>query len=140
MQRALDAGFDVIEIHNAHGYLLSEFVSPASNKRTDIYGGSFENRIRLTLEIIELTRSIMPSGIPLFTRISATDWLEEEDRESWTVDDSAELAKSLIGKGVDFIDVSSGGLDHKQRIKPAEPACFSVGGKAYQAVGSNPRT
>jgi 2,4-dienoyl-CoA reductase-like NADH-dependent reductase (Old Yellow Enzyme family) len=78
VKRALACRFNVIKIHNAHGYLLHSFVSPASNKRTDEYGGSFENRTRLTREIIELTRQTIPKGMPLFLRISATDWLEDE--------------------------------------------------------------
>ena len=89
IKRALKAGFDVIEIHNAHGYLLHSFLSPISNQRTDKYGGSFENRIRLTLEIVELTRRTIPDDMPLFLRISATDWLQEEtDLESWKLEDT----------------------------------------------------
>ena len=138
VKRALKAGFDVIEIHNAHGYLLSEFLSPAANKRTDKYGGSFENRIRLTLEVVELTRSLIPDTMPLFIRISATDWLEEQkDMESWKIEDSCELAKRLVGK-VDLIDVSSGGVSPKQNIHAAGPVNFSAGGKAYQAVSTGP--
>ena len=136
VKRSLEVGFDVIEIHNAHGYLLHEFCSPVSNKRTDQYGGSFENRTRLSHEIVDLTRSLIPEGMPLFMRISATDALEEEkDMESWTVKDSVRFAKSLIGK-VDVIDVSSGGLSPKQRIAKVGPVNFSAGGEAYQAVSS----
>lgn len=110
--RAVAAGFDVIELHNAHGYLLHSFVSPVSNKRTDQYGGSFENRVRLTLEIVEAIRAEIPKDMPLFVRISATDYLEElpEFPESWTVKDSAKLAALLADRGVDLLDVSSGGL------------------------------
>ncbi|KAF7890994.1 uncharacterized protein EAF02_001319 [Botrytis sinoallii] len=126
VKRALRAGFDVIEIHNAHGYLLHEFVSPVSNKRNDEYGGSFENRIRLTLEIVELTRSIIPEGMPLFVRISATDWLDYEgfEEESWTVADSARLAGLLADRGVDLMDVSSGANHPRQKI---------TAGPGYQA-------
>lgn len=127
-KRAVKAGFDVIEIHNAHGYLLHEFVSPVTNKRTDDYGGSFENRTRLTLEIAEGVRAVIPDDMPLFLRISATDWLEEqkdEFPESWTVEDTARLAPLLADKGVDLIDVSSAGLHPKQAIKKSE--------KSYQA-------
>lgn len=101
VKRALACGFDVIEVHNAHGYLLHSFVSPASNKRTDEYGGSFENRTRLTREIVDLTREIIPKDMPLFLRISATDWLEEEPRipESWKVEDTVRLAEVLAEKG-----------------------------------------
>ncbi|KAF2092014.1 NADH-dependent flavin oxidoreductase-like protein [Saccharata proteae CBS 121410] len=126
IRRALTCGFDVIEIHNAHGYLLHEFLSPAVNKRTDQYGGSFENRIRLTLEVAELARSAIPESMPLFLRVSATDWLEESDLkdQSWTVDQTVKLAEILAAKGVDFLDVSSGGNHEKQHIHA---------GPAYQA-------
>ncbi len=103
--RAEKAGFKVIELHGAHGYLLHEFLSPLSNKRTDEYGGSFENRIRLLLEIIEGVKESWPEENPLFVRISASDWTEG----GWTAEDSAELGKVLITKGVDLIDCSSGG-------------------------------
>ena len=136
VRRALEAGFDVIEIHNAHGYLLQEFLSPAVNNRTDLYGGTFENRIRLTLEVVDITRSLIPEGMPLFIRISGTDWLEEQkDMESWTIEQSVELAKRLIGK-VDLIDVSSGGAHPKQHITPIGSDKETSGGKAYQAVSS----
>ncbi|WP_295672301.1 NADH:flavin oxidoreductase/NADH oxidase [uncultured Mucilaginibacter sp.] len=103
--RTLAAGFDVIEIHAAHGYLIHEFLSPLSNHRTDEYGGSFENRIRLLLEIIESIREVWPAENPLFIRISSTDWTEG----GWTANDSAELGKILIDNGVDLIDCSTGG-------------------------------
>jgi 2,4-dienoyl-CoA reductase-like NADH-dependent reductase (Old Yellow Enzyme family) len=119
-RRAVTAGYDVIEIHNAHGYLLHNFVSPASNQRTDKYGGSFENRVRLTLEITELIRKVIPKEMPLFLRISATDWLEEVEgfgpEKSWTVKDSIKLASLLAERGVDLIDVSSGGNHPAQKI------------------------
>lgn len=118
VERALTAGFDVIEIHNAHGYLLHNFVSPASNQRTDEYGGSFENRIRLTLEIVDLTRKTVPKDMPVFLRISATDWLENvKDVEGWTVEETVKLSEILAERGVDLIDVSSGGNDPRQQIK-----------------------
>lgn len=104
-QRALQAGFKVVEIHGAHGYLLHEFFSPLSNQRTDEYGGSFENRIRLLLNVTEAVRQVWPEGYPLFVRISATDWVEG----GWTVEDSIALAKVLKTKGVDLIDCSTGG-------------------------------
>jgi len=115
VKRVVKAGFDVIEIHNAHGYLLHEFLTPVINKRTDKYGGSFENRTRLTLEIAELTRKNIPDGMPLFLRISGTDWLE--DRESWTLDDTVKLAPLLASAGVDLLDVSSGGAHADQKVK-----------------------
>lgn len=103
--RALNAGFRVIEIHAAHGYLLSEFLSPLANRRTDEYGGSFENRIRLLLEVVRAVRGTWPERAPLFVRISATDWVEG----GWTLDDSVDLAKHLKKSGVDLMDCSSGG-------------------------------
>jgi 2,4-dienoyl-CoA reductase-like NADH-dependent reductase (Old Yellow Enzyme family) len=126
VKRAVSAGIDVIEIHAAHGYLLSSFHSPASNHRTDSYGGSFENRTRLTREIVQLTREVMPDPMPLFLRISATDWLENESSisESWTVADTVRLAPILADLGVDLLDISSGGNHALQKIK---------GGPGYQA-------
>jgi len=103
--RALKAGFRVIEIHAAHGYLISEFLSPLANHRTDQYGGSFENRIRLLLEVASAIRESWPERAPLFVRISSTDWVEG----GWTVDESVELAKRLSSSGVDLVDCSSGG-------------------------------
>ncbi|WP_183556923.1 NADPH dehydrogenase NamA [Mucilaginibacter sp. SP1R1] len=103
--RAIAAGFKVIELHGAHGYLLHQFLSPVSNKRTDEYGGSFENRIRLTVEVVEAVKEVWPAENPLFVRISATEWTEG----GWTADDSVALAKVLKDKGVDLIDCSSGG-------------------------------
>lgn len=104
-RRARDAGFRIIEVHAAHGYLLSEFLSPLANRRTDEYGGSFENRIRLLREVVAAVRESWPEGSPIFVRISCTDWAEG----GWTVDDSVELAKRLKDSGVDLIDCSSGG-------------------------------
>lgn len=122
-RRALAAGFEVVEIHAAHGYLLHEFYSPLSNQRTDDYGGSFENRIRLTLEVAETVRSILPVHLPLFVRISATDWKEG----GWTLDDSVKLAEDLRSRGVDLIDCSSGGLipDAKVIVGPAYQVPFA---------------
>jgi len=103
--RADRAGFDVVEIHAAHGYLLHEFYSPISNKRTDEYGGSFENRVRATLEVTEAVRAVWPKKKALFVRISATDWTEG----GWDISQSVELAKLLQARGVELLDVSSGG-------------------------------
>ncbi len=112
-KRALKAGFQVLEIHAAHGYLIHQFMSPLSNGRTDNYGGSFENRIRFLLEIIEAVQEEWPTVLPLFVRISATDWAEG----GWTLDESIKLAKILLEKGIDLIDVSSGGLTSQQKIE-----------------------
>ncbi len=103
--RAREAGFRVIEIHAAHGYLISEFLSPLANHRTDEYGGSFENRTRLLLEVVSAIRGAWPDRAPLFVRISATDWAEG----GWTLDESVELAKRLKDSRVDLVDCSSGG-------------------------------
>ncbi|GKT56809.1 NADH-dependent flavin oxidoreductase [Colletotrichum tofieldiae] len=128
-KRAVKAGFDVVEIHAAHGYLIHQFLSPISNQRTDQYGGSWENRTRLVLEITDLVRAAIPTEMPLFVRISATDWfdnMKEEFPESWTVADSCKLASILAEKGVDFLDVSSGG------IHPLQSTSIK-GGPGYQA-------
>jgi 2,4-dienoyl-CoA reductase-like NADH-dependent reductase (Old Yellow Enzyme family) len=102
-ERSFKAGFKVVEIHAAHGYLIHEFYSPLSNKRADEYGGSFENRVRFLMEIVEAIKTVWPMELPLFVRISATDWVEE----GWTIEDSVALAKLLKAKGVDLIDTSS---------------------------------
>lgn len=103
--RALAAGFDVVEVHAAHGYLIHEFLSPVSNTRSDGYGGSFDNRVRLCLEIVDAVRGVWPDAKPLFVRISATDWTSG----GWDLDQSVALARLLRGRGADLIDCSSGG-------------------------------
>ncbi|MFE1795460.1 MULTISPECIES: NADH:flavin oxidoreductase/NADH oxidase [unclassified Streptomyces] len=105
-RRALDAGFEIAEVHGAHGYLIGEFLSPHSNRRTDAYGGSYENRVRFALEVVDAVREVWPDDKPLFFRISATDWLEEN---GWTADDTVRLAADLTAHGVDLVDVSTGG-------------------------------
>ncbi|GBF62067.1 NADPH dehydrogenase [Trichophyton mentagrophytes] len=124
VRRAVTAGVDFIEIHNAHGYLLSSFLSPTSNNRTDEYGGSFENRMRLTNEIVDISRKNMPEDMPLFLRVSSTEWLEESrpDLPSWTVEDTVRFAEVLAEGGkVDFIDISSGGNHPDQKVRGALP-------------------
>jgi 2,4-dienoyl-CoA reductase-like NADH-dependent reductase (Old Yellow Enzyme family) len=111
-KRAVEAGYQVMEIHAAHGYLLHQFLSPLTNVRTDEYGGSFENRVRFTLEIVEAVQTEWPSDLPLFVRISATDWAEG----GWNPEESVQLSQLLKEKGVDLIDVSSGGLVSHQKI------------------------
>ncbi len=106
------AGFDIIEIHGAHGYLLHEFLSPLSNQRTDEYGGSFENRIHILTEVIDAVRSEWPAENPLFVRISATDWTEG----GWTIEDSVKLGNVLKTKDVDLVDCSSGGNVNNAKI------------------------
>lgn len=111
-KRALEAGFSVVEVHAAHGYLLHQFLSPLSNQRRDQYGGSFENRIRLVLQVTEAVREVWPQELPLFVRVSATDWVED----GWNPDETVELARRLKALGVDLIDVSSGGTSANAEI------------------------
>lgn len=115
--RSLKAGFSVIEIHAAHGYLIHQFLSPLSNHRKDKYGGSFENRIRFLLEIVEEVRPVWPANYPLFVRLSVTDWADG----GWTEEESVQLSKILKTKEVDLIDCSSGGLIPHAKI-PAAPS------------------
>ncbi|MFJ2949439.1 NADH:flavin oxidoreductase/NADH oxidase [Streptomyces sp. NPDC087226] len=105
-RRALAAGFEIAEVHGAHGYLINEFLSPHSNRRTDAYGGSYENRTRFALEVVDAVREEWPDDKPLFFRISATDWLEDA---GWTPDDTVRFASDLHAHGVDLLDVSTGG-------------------------------
>jgi len=105
-ERALEAGYKVVEIHAAHGYLLRQLLSPLSNQRTDEYGGSFENRIRLLLEVVKAVQTVWPQNLPLFVRISATDWVEG----GWNVEEAVKFSVILKEKGVDLIDCSSGGM------------------------------
>lgn len=116
-QRSFEAGFKVVEIHAAHGYLIHEFLSPISNTRTDEYGGSFENRIRLLLEIVTTVRQVWPLDLPLFVRISATEWADQ----GWSIDDSVRLVDILKGMEVDVIDCSTGGNVNGVSI-PLSPA------------------
>ncbi|GAB2918664.1 NADH:flavin oxidoreductase/NADH oxidase [Micromonospora polyrhachis] len=106
-RRALAAGFQVVEVHGAHGYLIGEFLSPHSNRRTDAYGGSFENRTRFALEVVDAVRAVWPADLPVLFRISATDWLPAGD--GWTGEDTVRFAKELLAHGVDLLDVSTGG-------------------------------
>jgi 2,4-dienoyl-CoA reductase-like NADH-dependent reductase (Old Yellow Enzyme family) len=137
-RRAVAVGFDVIEIHAAHGYLLHQFYSPVSNDRTDEYGGSFENRIRFLMEVIAAVRAAIGDQVALFVRISATDWVDD----GWNLVDSIELATKLKAAGVDLIDVSSGGAVHNAPIKatpgfqvPFAAAIRKEAGIATAAVG-----
>lgn len=104
-ERALRAGFQIVEIHGAHGYLLHEFCSPLTNRRNDQYGGTFDNRIRIVLEVVRALRRVWPDGLPLFLRISCTDWVDG----GWTIEESVDLARRVKLEGVDLIDCSSGG-------------------------------
>ncbi len=137
-ERSLAAGFEIAEVHAAHGYLLHEFLSPVTNHRDDAYGGSFENRSRLVREVTAAVREVWPDDQPVFVRLSATDWLP--DRESWTIDDSVRLAGDLAELGVDLIDVSSGGLHPDQQVQVGPnfqvPFAEAIGEGAEIAVGA----
>lgn len=111
-RRSDEIGFDVLELHGGHGYLLNQFFSPLSNQRSDEYGGSVENRIRYPLEVFEAVRAAWPSGKPLGVRISAVDWVDGGS----TVDDTVVFSKALQDAGCDFIDITTGGVDHRQSI------------------------
>ena len=137
-RRANRAGFDFVEIHGAHGYLLHEFLSPLANQRTDRYGGSFENRTRLMIQVVDAVRAEWPDNLPLFVRISATDWVEG----GWSIDESVELARLLREHGVDLVDASSGGMvpNAKIPVGPGFQAPFAAriraeAGIATAAVG-----
>lgn len=120
-RRARSAGFDAVEVHAAHGYLLHQFLSPLSNRRTDQYGGGFENRSRLLREVVAAVRAEWPQNLPVFVRLSATDWAEG----GWDLDETVELCRMLKGLGVDLVDVSSGGLVPWAKI-PAGPGFQTV--------------
>ena len=135
-RRAITAGFRIIEIHSAHGYLLHEFLSPLSNRRTDRYGGALENRIRLTCEVASALRKTMPDEMPLFTRISCTDWVEG----GWDLEQSIQLSKCLKQIGVDLMDCSSGALVRGAKIPVAPgfqvPFAAAIREKAEIATGA----
>jgi 2,4-dienoyl-CoA reductase-like NADH-dependent reductase (Old Yellow Enzyme family) len=137
-RRALEAGFDVVEIHAAHGYLIHEFYSPLVNTRTDEYGGSFENRVRLCLEIVDAVRAEWPDRLPVFVRISCSDW----KAGGWDIEQSVALAQRLRERGVDLVDCSSGGAvrDAEIAIGPGYQVPFAErirrdAGVATGAVG-----
>jgi 2,4-dienoyl-CoA reductase-like NADH-dependent reductase (Old Yellow Enzyme family) len=124
-------GFDLIELHGAHGYLLHQFMSPLSNNRTDEYGGSFENRIRLPLEVFSAVREVWPQDKPIGMRVSATDWVDG----GWTVRETIVLSRKLKELGCDYLDVSSGGLDPRQRIPLAPGYQVPFGEKIRKETG-----
>ncbi|KAF2664730.1 NADH oxidase [Microthyrium microscopicum] len=123
-KRSVKAGVDIIEIHGAHGYLVHQFLSPITNRRTDEYGGSFEGRTKFLRDIVVAIREVIPKGMPLWVRLSSTEWLEETDigKElgTWDLESTIKLAKILPGLGVDLLDCSSGGNHPKQRLNPFE--------------------
>jgi 2,4-dienoyl-CoA reductase-like NADH-dependent reductase (Old Yellow Enzyme family) len=114
-RRAVAAGFRAVEVHAAHGYLLHQFLSPLSNRRTDGYGGDFAGRMRLAREVVGAVRAVVPDAMPVLVRVSATDWVEG----GWTPDETVELARALRGLGVDLVDCSSGGLVPYARVPVA---------------------
>jgi len=136
--RAVKAGFDAIDIHSAHGYLLSSFLSPSSNNRTDEYGGSFENRIRIVLEVVDAVRSVIPDSMPLFIRVSGTEWMEEvaPNEPQWRAEDTARFAHILADHGVDLLDVSSGGINARQRVIRGEAYQAHLAGAVKKSVGN----
>jgi 2,4-dienoyl-CoA reductase-like NADH-dependent reductase (Old Yellow Enzyme family) len=138
-RRAAAAGFKVVELLAGHGYLIHQFLSPFSNHRTDDYGGSFENRTRFALRVVDAVRAVWPGELPVFVRVSATDWLTEnpaDAREGWTVDETVRLAKLLKDHGVDLLNVSSGGLvpDAKITVGPGYQVPFAARLRAEAGV------
>jgi 2,4-dienoyl-CoA reductase-like NADH-dependent reductase (Old Yellow Enzyme family) len=133
-RKAMAAGFQVIEVHAAHGYLLHQFLSPLSNHREDAYGGSFENRTRLLREVVTALRNILPEEMPLFVRLSATDWVEG----GWDLDQSVALAEELKALGVDLVDCSSGGLSPLAKIPlgPGYQAPFAARIRTEAAIAT----
>jgi 2,4-dienoyl-CoA reductase-like NADH-dependent reductase (Old Yellow Enzyme family) len=133
-RRALEAGFEVVEIHAAHGYLLHEFLSPISNHRSDGYGGSLENRMRLTLRVARAVRKVMPEGLPLFVRLSVTDWVDG----GWDLPQSIELSKGLKAEGADLIDCSSGAnvADAKIPVGPGYQVPFAEAIRREAAIAT----
>jgi NADPH2 dehydrogenase len=141
-ERAHRLGLDAIELHCAHGYLMHQFLSPISNQRTDAWGGSLENRMRLPLAVFDAVRAVWPAHKPLGVRVSATDWMEHSGEPSWTLSQTVEFAKALKLHGCDFIDVSSGGITSQQQIKlgagyqvPFARAIKEASGLPTMAVG-----
>jgi 2,4-dienoyl-CoA reductase-like NADH-dependent reductase (Old Yellow Enzyme family) len=131
---AVKAGVDTLEIHGAHGYLVNQFLSPVTNKRTDKYGGTFENRTRILREISAAIRAVIPEDMPLFLRISATEWLEDKFSESWTLESSIKLAKILPEMGIDFLDVSSGGNHKDQVLEPHTNYQIDLAGRIRKEI------
>lgn len=126
--RAVRAGFDAIELHCAHGYLLHQFLSPVANQRTDLYGGSLENRMRLPLEVMQAVRAAVPDHIAVGMRVSATDWMEHLEVPSWTLLQTIDFVNRAKALGCDFVDVSTGGISPLQKItlKPAYQLPFAT--------------
>lgn len=141
-QRAVRLGFDAIEVHMAHGYLLHQFLSPIANHRDDAYGGAAPNRMRFPLEVFEAVRAAVPAGVPVGVRVSATDWLEHTEAPGWTLPQTIALAQQLKQRGCDWIDVSSAGISPQQKIAvgpgyqvPLAQQIRAATGMATMAVG-----
>ncbi|KAI1817882.1 NADPH dehydrogenase [Poronia punctata] len=132
-RRSVEAGVDTIEIHAAHGYLITEFLSPLTNLRTDKYGGDFEGRTRLLFETIAAVRDVIPESMPLFVRVSATEWMGYTGK-GWTIEDTIRLAKLLPAAGVDLLDVSSGGNNAPQKIEIHPYYQVDLAGKIREAL------
>ncbi|KAJ4253930.1 NADH-dependent flavin oxidoreductase [Fusarium torreyae] len=133
-RRAIQAGVDFIELHGAHGYLIHQFLSPLTNHRTDEYGGTFENRARFLIRVLEAVRNVIPGTVALSLRISAIEWMEWSGQYCWTLEDSIKLAKLLPQVGVDVLDVSSGGNHHDQKIDIHPYYQVDLAGKIRQAL------
>ncbi|TGZ78652.1 FMN-linked oxidoreductase [Ascodesmis nigricans] len=140
-KRAVDAGIDMIQIHCAHGYLLHSFLSPVTNKRTDSYGGSFENRVRLLFDVVGAIREVVPETMPLMVRVSATDWLDEDAYPgAWDIVQTVELAKKLDEDGrVDLLDISSGGNHPDQKIAPHSEYQLELAARVVRELGEKRR-
>ncbi|GKT61728.1 NADH:flavin oxidoreductase/NADH oxidase [Colletotrichum tofieldiae] len=135
VKRAVTVGYDTIEIHAAHGYLINNFLSPTSNKRTDKYGGSFENRSRLLIELTELTRANVPEDYPILVRLPGSDYLEfDPSIPQWEITQAQQLAKILTDKGVDFLDVTGGGQDARMKVIPGPKYQAHLAAAVRQAV------
>jgi 2,4-dienoyl-CoA reductase-like NADH-dependent reductase (Old Yellow Enzyme family) len=135
-RRSVAAGFDLVELHAAHGYLLHQFLSPLSNLREDEYGGAFDNRVRLVLRVVDAVRAVVPDTMPLLVRVSATDWMEG----GWSVDDSVALARQLKEAGVDLVDVSSGGNAPRRSRSGRATRCRSPAGSARRPASPRVRS
>lgn len=131
--RALAAGLDAVEIHAAHGYLQHQFLSPVSNQRTDVYGGDRQGRAKFTLDTVAAVRAVLPDDVPLFIRLSATDWVDD----GWSVEDTVWLVPQLIDRGVDFVSVSSAGNDTRQDV-PVGPGYQIPLSRAVRAASTVP--
>ncbi|KAK4192811.1 putative NADPH dehydrogenase [Podospora australis] len=135
-KRSVEAGVDTIEIHGAHGYLISEFLSPLTNTRTDAYGGPLQGRAKFLIDIIKATRAVIPEDMPLLLRISATEWMEYTNQPSWDLEASKQLASTVADLGVDLLDVSSGGNNNNQKIQISPSYQIDLAGQIREHLAS----